>query len=321
MSQEGFLHILQFDGNGGVRELATPDKAVVDGEPPVWLHLDRRDEKARRWLEEKSGLEEIVVRALLADESRPRSLLFGKGLIVNLRAINLNPGSEPDDMISLRLWIEEGRIISLRTSRVFAISDLVSDLKSRTGPRSTGEFLTELVTRVADRMEPVLDDVEDAIEDVHESEDKAGEDQRRVLSVLRRRGMTLRRYISPQRSVLFSLQTLDVPWISKDIRLQLREAGDRLERIVEDLDLALGQAAIAQDDIQSYLSERLNRRMFILAIVTTVFLPLGFVTGLLGINVGGMPGADNPLAFWLVSAILLVVAFIVLILMRFAKWF
>jgi zinc transporter len=41
----------------------------------------------------------------------------------------------------------------------------------------------------------------------------------------------------------------------------------------------------------------MNRNMYVLAIVAGVFLPLGLLTGLLGINVGGIPGADTPWAF------------------------
>ena len=43
--------------------------------------------------------------------------------------------------------------------------------------------------------------------------------------------------------------------------------------------------------------------MYVLSVIAAVFLPLGFLTGLLGINVGGMPGADNAAAFWLVCLI------------------
>ncbi len=311
-----FLHKLGLDGEGGAKKLETPEADGI-----VWLHMDRRDEQAREWLQNESGLDEIVVRALLAHESRPRSMMFGRGFIVNFRAINLNPGSEPDDMISIRVWMEENRIITLRSSRVFAISDMHQELQGGVGPRSVGEFLTMLITNVTDRMEPVIDNIEEAIDGVHESEEKSDESERQTLSTIRRQGMTLRRYISPQRSVLFSLQTLELPWIDQATRLQLREAGDRLDRIVEDLDLALAQAAIAQDDIQSHLSDRLNRRMYVLAIVTTVFLPLGFVTGLLGINVGGIPGADNAMAFWGVAGALFGMAVIVIGLLRLARWF
>ena len=44
--------------------------------------------------------------------------------------------------------------------------------------------------------------------------------------------------------------------------------------------------------------------MLILAVVAAVFLPLGLLTGLLGINVGGIPGAQTDWAFWAVCGLL-----------------
>lgn len=46
--------------------------------------------------------------------------------------------------------------------------------------------------------------------------------------------------------------------------------------------------------------------MFVLSIVDGIFLPLGLLTGLLGVNVGGIPGTENPSAFLVVCVILLV---------------
>ena len=47
--------------------------------------------------------------------------------------------------------------------------------------------------------------------------------------------------------------------------------------------------------------EEMNQRLFVLAIISAVFLPLGFLTGLFGVNVGGMPGVDSSVAFTLLS--------------------
>jgi zinc transporter len=60
----------------------------------------------------------------------------------------------------------------------------------------------------------------------------------------------------------------------------------------------------------------MNRNMYVLSIVAGVFLPLGLFTGLLGINVGGIPGTNSDYAFVVVCALLLVVAGVVLLLFR-----
>ena len=57
-----------------------------------------------------------------------------------------------------------------------------------------------------------------------------------------------------------------------------------------------------------------------LTIVAGIFLPLSFLTGLLGINVGGMPGADNPEAFWVVVTACLAVFVTLIVVFRRLRW-
>jgi zinc transporter len=68
------------------------------------------------------------------------------------------------------------------------------------------------------------------------------------------------------------------------------------------------------------ISEESNSRMYVLSIVSAIFLPLGFATGLLGINVGGIPGAENHYAFAIFIGILVALAGGLLVFFRYKKW-
>ncbi len=99
----------------------------------------------------------------------------------------------------------------------------------------------------------------------------------------------------PQRDALSTLAIEDLPWLSERDRSQLREATDRITRLAEELDAIRERAAVVQDQLVERRAEAMNHNMMILAVVAAVFLPLGLLTGLLGINVGGMPGAGDQL--------------------------
>ena len=73
-------------------------------------------------------------------------------------------------------------------------------------------------------------------------------------------------------------------------------------------------------DKDSWLRNCLDRTMYVLSIVAAIFLPLGFLTGLLGINVGGMPGMDDPDAFWAVVALCLFVFVALIVIFRRLRW-
>jgi Mg2+ and Co2+ transporter CorA len=74
------------------------------------------------------------------------------------------------------------------------------------------------------------------------------------------------------------------------------------------LSLLIDRASALQGQIRDQLSDSMNTATYRFTWVATVFLPLSFLTGLLGINVAGIPGDHDPVAFWLVCGVLCVIA-------------
>jgi len=140
------------------------------------------------------------------------------------------------------------------------------------------------------------------------------------LAKIRRQIVGQRRYIAPQRDVLMRLQNERQDWLDDKAKSRIRELMERTARFVEDLDFARDRAAIIQEELNNRLSEQMNKAMYVLSIVAVIFLPLTLLTGLLGINVGGIPGAENKWAFLFVSLLLVVVALLLIGLFRRIKW-
>jgi zinc transporter len=165
-----------------------------------------------------------------------------------------------------------------------------------------------------DNLEEELDSLE---EDLIEGSVK---ELRPRLSGLRRQAVTLRRYLAPQRDVLARLSLESIPWIKDAHRARFRETADRTTRYVEDLDATRERAAVTQEELTAKLQDRMNRNMYVLSLVAAIFLPLGFLTGLLGINVGGIPGSESQIAFVIVCAFLVIIAVAEFSLFYFRKW-
>jgi zinc transporter len=103
--------------------------------------------------------------------------------------------------------------------------------------------------------------------------------------------------------------------------VRLRETTDHLIRYIEDLDSSRDRASVTQEELVNRLSEQMNNRMYVLSIVAAIFLPLGFLTGLLGINVGGLPGVENPDAFNIFTIFLITVVALQVWLFKVKRWF
>lgn len=310
------------DGKGHSRPLAwdliTQD---VPSKGTLWLQLDYTQEETQSWLRDESGIDTLVLETLLAEDTRPRCFVHGGGLLVTLRGVNLNPGESPEDMVSIRVWVEQTRIITVSHRRVMALEDLARSLKDGDGPLDCGDFLVHLTQGLARRMANVLEDFDDSVSAL-EDEVLVQENfqLRGSISSLRRQAICLRRYLAPQREVMVRLQTEKFPFFSDLHRVQCREVADQVTRYVEDLDSAKDRAAIVQDELEAKLGAQMNKTMYLLSIVAAIFLPLGLLTGLLDINVGGIPGMENPNAFLIVCSFLVVIAILQAIIFRRMRW-
>jgi zinc transporter len=292
------------------------------GQGLLWVHLDRAGDQAKSYLQTESGLDPLVSDNLLAEESRPRALEIDGNLLVNLRGVNLNPGADPEDMVSLRLWLEPERIITSRHRQLMAINEIRERINRGRGPQNTGDFLVEAAGRLVDRMAPVietLDEAEDDLEDLVVTGERR--EVRTKLAEIRRQAIGLRRYLAPQREAMSRIQGEPIDWLDVRQKARLREISDRVMRYVEDMDAIRERAAIIQDEVANRVAESMNKNMYMLAIVATILLPLGFITGLLGINVDGLPGSkDTPWAFTAVTGMLALLVFIEVVIMRRLKW-
>lgn len=300
--------------------------AIAEGlkaDQPAWVHLDANSDEALGWLEASIGyLDHLVVRGLMAMETRPRMTQIGEGALIVLRGINLAEGAEPEDMVSIRLYIDPHRIISVRLRPVKSAEDIARKIDRQTGPRDAGALLSELIGRLSERMQPVLTELDEQIDEIEtmliESENP---DLRADLVGLRKQAILFRRHMAPMRDVVAGLQISDFEWLSPKHRRELTESQNHLTRYVEDLDAIRERAQIIKDELAATRADRMNRQMFILSVISAIFLPLGFVTGLLGINVGGMPGADNQAAFWITCLALFVAALGIIAVLKRNRWF
>jgi len=320
---EGLVHALVLDGKGAARSLSWDELEEWKPEDgPLWAHFDYSHSRVQSWIDKDSGLDEIVSAALLTEETRPRTTPVDNGLLIALRGVNLNPNSDPEDMISIRMWVDSHRIISTRRRRILSIQDMTKQLRDGDGPCNTAEVLTGLCDLLVWRMSSIVAQVEERVDELEEEVLTAeGHRLRSDLADTRRQTIMLRRYLGPQRDALARLVIEKVGWLNEDHRMKLREVSDRLIRHLEDLEAVRERAAVTQEELAGKLAEQLNNRMYVLSVVAALFLPLGFLTGLLGINIGGIPGADEPYAFMTFIAILVVITAAQYWVFRKMKWF
>jgi len=299
VDDNGLVFAFDLDGKGGGRPLSWAE--LDDPEATFslpWIHLHLESERACRWLREESGMDSAIVDAVLDGDTRPRCLEHESGLLAILRGVNLNPGEVAEDMVALRIWLEKAAIVTTRRRVLQSVKVLAEEVRAGRGPKSPGDFMTRLSAALGDRIDPVVDQLDDELE---AAEAEYGGNPKQAyagqFAQVRRRAAKLRRYLGPQREAFQAISRHGADLLSPEQAFEIREEGDRVTRFLEDLDLVRERAMVAQEELLGRLAQQQNERMYILAIVAAIFLPLSFLTGLFGMNVAGLPGTDNPYGF------------------------
>lgn len=318
LQNSGAVHACQLDGKGGIQPIQ--DDGVVDNNTPCWLHLDYSMPTSARWLN-KTPLLPDGMRNLLAGESaRPRVTRLGEGTLITLRSINLNEDARPDQLVAVRVFITDKLIISTRRRKIAAINDVLTELQEGNGPTDSGSWLVSVAEALTDQTSEFIDDLHEKIIDLEDDLLEQKIPPRGELALIRKQLIVLRRYMTPQRDVFSRLSGERLSWMGDDDRRRMQEIAERLGRGLDDLDASIARTTVLSDEITSQMTEALNRRSYTMSVLAMIFLPASFLTGLFGVNLGGIPGGTSSMGFLTFCAMLIALALGVALWLKRSKW-
>ncbi len=317
-----FARIL--DGKGGGRPIGWDEiqhwRPGTDG-AVLWMHLCRTVPGVYDWLQQRLGIPEPTAELLTSDATRPRAFREGKALVATLRGINFNPGAEPEDMVSMQVWSDGAHLVTLRRFPLQTPRDVLASIDAGEGPPDAGAVVTELTEAMVTRMNQSIVDMNDHIDLLEEADmDADAEGMLEKIAVIRRNCLALQRHMGPQHVALESISRDAPPWFEDHDRREIAETIDRLRRYLDDIDVSKESAVVLMDELRTRALASNERATYMLTIVAGIFLPLSFLTGLLGINVGGMPGVDDGHAFWWVAGVCAAIGAVLLAIFKKLKW-
>ena len=311
------IQVCCLDGRGSAASLAL--EKMSKAKQVVWAHMTVP--AVKHFLNHCSHVPALVSDVLTAEESRPRIIVSEDTILATFRGVNLNQDSDPEDMVSVRVWATKNMIVTVSRRKLASINDIASMLDNGAGPQTSAEFLETLLSAITDYSLDVADDVDDQLDQI---EDRLSADRishhRQELNQRRRQIILLRRYLVPQREAINRIPVDKISWLTDKNLLHFREIADANTRLLEDLAASKERANILYESLFAMAQEAMNQKMYILAIVAVIFMPLSFLTGLFGINVGGIPGGAYRYAFWIFCAVLFVILIAQFYWLRRRKW-
>lgn len=308
----------QLDGQGGL--IPIEDKDVIHCERPCWLHLNYTHRESAEWLASTPLIPDAVRDALAGDSMRPRVNRLGDGFMITLRSVNRNSDARPEQLVAVRVFINDKLIVSTRRRKVNAIDEVLVELQNGNGPVDGGSWLVELCDVLTDHTSEFIEDLQDKIIELEEALMDQRVPARGELALLRKQLIVMRRYMTPQRDVYARLASEKLGWMDDDERRRMQEIADRLGRGLDDLAASVARTAVLADEIASIMQEAMNRRTYTMSLLAMIFLPTTFLTGLFGVNLGGIPGAESHYGFAVFCLMLVLLVAGVALWLHKRKW-
>ncbi|SET42960.1 CorA family divalent cation transporter [Thorsellia anophelis] len=307
---------------------------------PVWININ-----ANRY---KIGKSEITKQLdflnaaqknfLASNCDKSKLIRFTDGLVIYLKYHTVSTSQKQEDpkidrYVLIRILIKKTMIISLTEfegdNQSFSdfnlesamFDDLQRIIVEDDQDIEVGDWLITLLKSLTDRFSQDINYLHDQILDIENKLLESNLHDRTELILIRKQLTLTRRYLVPITELVFRLATEKLSWLEGDHHKHLHEQSEALRRELEEIDLCISRTAIISEELNNLLSDSMNKRLYVMSIITVIFMPATLITGLFGINLGGIPGADSAIAFAIFSiALILLLIFIVLILKR-KRWF
>lgn len=307
-------------GDGPVRRLSVEEAAAYQGPGFVWLHLQGRDEHDLAFVQAQTDIPDVAAGALAATETRPRCDRIDEGAILNLRGPGELDPHDSDRLVSIRFWVTATKVVTLSRRPITAFAEVVRKMEAGR-IHDSGDLVAAFAWAISTQLDPEVSALGDRLDDV-ESDLEPNQlfRLRRDITAVRSAAISFRRFVAPDRDALRTLAGMDFDWLAEDDRLHIIEAADRFARMAEELEAVRERAALLHEQITDLRAEQTDQRALYISVVAFIFLPLTFVTGLLGMNVEGIPYAHSAWSFWGVVIFCTVVGIAVMLWFKWRNW-
>jgi magnesium transporter len=267
----------------------------------LWLDLADAGEETLALLRDVFKLHPLAIED--ASEFRQRPKIEDYDDFVSIVAYGARGLDQP--LVEVHCFYAERFLVTVHRDDAPAIGEACHTLtRLRTDKRLVA--LYRLLDGLVDSMFPYLAAMDDRIDDLQDQIfEGPRESQLAALFGLKRQLVDMRKLVTPQRDMVSTMLAgvVPVPGMTTETERYIRDLYDHLIRISDMVDSYRDLTSGALEAYTSMVSNRLNDVTKQLTIIATVFLPLSFLTGFFGQNLGWLVNHIGSLAAFLVFGI------------------
>lgn len=279
----------------------------------LWVNVQAPNDEEMKWLQDCFNLHPLVVEDILHRDQRSKLEEYQDYLFIVLHRPIVVAQTTDLNWEELHVVVSKHWVITALDANSPQLEKVVKQLAAATDvlQRGIGALVYHLCDNVVDAYFPIADAYEDEL-DKAEDEVLVSPTQflLDLMFRLKRNIVEMRRYLAPQRDVFRMLLDRSEDYFDKHARPYFRDVYDHQVRVYDTLDTLRDQVGNATDLYLSVVNNNMNLVVKRLTVITTIFMPITFVTGVFGMNFGHLPQVEHDPGwlFWVVLLFMAIVA-------------
>ncbi len=307
--EDGLICGYRFDEEGR----PTPLTHVVSTQRPlesppggfVWLHFNLTHANTLRWLRHNANLSHEFFEELDGGSPSARIERESNGLFAVINDVTYDFSFDAQDVGTLWMSVREDLVISVRKKPLKSVDRLRRAVNQGARMATPVQLLDHLLEDQADELQKILRRASDRLDEIEDAL-LNGQAYRFAsdLNGLRRLMVRLQRLLTPEPSALSRILGRAPSWMTSEDLQHLTRAHEEFNLVLRDVAALQDRIKLIQDETAARVAEDNNRSLFTLTMVTVMVLPINLISGLMGMNVGGIPFSDHPGGFWLMLSLI-----------------
>ena len=312
--------------NGSTRcvDRVDPDWLRADSDAKLWVDLSDPTKEEGKILSGVFHFHELSIEDAMSEIHHPKVESYGAYIYAILHGIDFKAREHAFHTKDVDFFLGPNYLVTVHPGLSRSIGKMaeICGKNSRMLGEGTDALMHRIVDSMVDNYRPEVDKLQNRLDKL-EGEVFGASNRSLAKRILdfKRDISSLRRVVQPQRDVVNRLGRREFPLISEPVSYRFRDVYDHLVRLNEEAMFLQDRIASLLDAHLSTVSNQLNGVMKVLTIITTTFMPLTFITGLYGMNVG-LPlwGLSNEQVFWMLLVVMLSVSGGMLLIFRKIGW-
>lgn len=270
------------------------------------------------------GIHQLLMEDVLDPEQRPKFEQVDNGIFIIIK--NLVPTSDSTEFLSeqISLYLTEGKLITFQEFPDDSFRSLkirMQQAGSRLRSRRPDYLMYAIIDFITDHYFPVIDSCSDRIQYLEEAINRnPAQSLKKSIYNVRQDIAEMHRIMLPTRETISAIQRADHQVITEKTRKYFRDVMDNIMQVLDLNDDQNDHLSSLHDLFMSEMTYRMTNVMKILTVITSIFIPLTFITSVYGMNFRHQPEYNWPWAYPLLWMLMILMAVVQIIYFKRQRW-